>query len=254
MSGFLDVQRQFAAHLRDPRRPAPRGIEARRLDLYARLFYGNVEGFLATAFPVLRRITPDSRWHARVRDFFVRHRSSDPLFQHIAREFLAYLERRRPGRDDPPFLRELAHHEWVELALSYDVRELAAVSADPEGDLLAGVPVLSPLAWPHHYRYAVHRIGPDFRPRNAEPQGVHLVAWRNRADQVRFMEANVVTARLLQLMAAGRSIGRALLARIARELGHQQPELVIAQGGAILKDLAGRDIVLGTKPVKNKRR
>ena len=50
------------------------------------------------------------------------------------------------GADDFPFLLELAHYEWVELALSIDEREPADIAADPVGDLLEGRPVLSPLA------------------------------------------------------------------------------------------------------------
>ena len=117
---FQRLQYRFAAHLRDPRRhPAPRGIEARRMKIYRELFFNNVESFLATAFPVLRRITPEARWNAMARDFFARHESHQPLFRGIAAEFLRYLERER-GRvkGDPPFLRELAHYEWVELALA----------------------------------------------------------------------------------------------------------------------------------------
>ena len=68
LKAFQRVQYRFAAHLRDPKRnPAPRGIEPRRMKIYRELFYNNVEGFLANAFPVLRRITPDARWHVEDR-------------------------------------------------------------------------------------------------------------------------------------------------------------------------------------------
>lgn len=245
---FQRLQYRFAAHLRDPRKPAPRGLPPRAMKVYAELFYNNVEGFLASAFPVLRRITPEARWHALVRDFYARHRSRDPLFQHIAREFLDYLEHERGKvRGDRPFLRELAHYEWAELALALSTQELEPAPAGAEADLLEGVPRLSPLAWPLTYGFAVHRIAPQFLPKRPEAQPVHLVVYRNRRDEVKFMEANAVTARLLQLMARGRASGRTLLARIARELKHPQPDLVIRQGAAILQELAARDIVLGTK-------
>ena len=248
MKAFQQLQYRFAAHLRDPRKPAPRGMAPRRMRLYADLYYNNVEGFLSSAFPVLRRIMADARWHALARDFCRRHRPQDPLFRRIAREFLDYLEQERGRKKgDGPFLAELAHYEWVELALAGDPRELADAPADPRGDLLDGVPVLSPLAWPLTYSFAVHRIAPGFLPVRPEPKPVHLVAWRNRADEVKFMEGNDVTARLLQLMAQRPAQGRALLARIARELRHPEPELVIGQGAAILKGLAARDIVLGAR-------
>jgi uncharacterized protein len=247
MKPFQKIQYAFAAHLRDPQRHrAPRGIEPRRLKIYTELFYNNVEGFLANAFPVLRRITPDARWHALVRDYFSRHESREPLFHRIAEQFLKYLDTRR-AKDDPPFLRELAHYEWVELALSVAEAPVPATAVDPDGDLLDGVPLVSPLAWPLSYEFPVHRIGPDNQPAAPPAQPTHLVVWRNSDDDVKFMEVNGVTARLLQLMASRRRTGRQLLERIARELRHPQPEAVVREGAAILTGLRERGIIGGTK-------
>jgi uncharacterized protein len=245
---FKTLQYRFAAHLRDPKRNrAPAGIEARRMKIYRELFYNNVEGFLASAFPVLRRITPDARWHAMARDFFSRHRSHQPLFHGIAEEFLKYLEHERGKvRGDPPFLRELAHYEWVELALALAAEPGLAV--DAAGDLLDGVPAASKLAWLLSYEFPVHRIGPDFQPRKPGEGPTHLVVYRTSDDEVKFMEANAVTARLLQLIAPGRATGRQVLKRIAREMKHPHPETVIGQGAAILASLRQRGIILGTKP------
>lgn len=250
MKPFQKIQYAFAAHLRDPRRhKAPRGIEPRRMKIYTELFYNNVQGFLASAFPVLRRITPDARWNAMARDFFARHQSHQPLFHRIAAEFLAYLEHER-GRvkGDPPFLRELAHYEWVELALSVAEAPPSKQLADPDGDLLDQVPAVSPVAWSLSYAWPVHRIGPDYQPDVPPPQPTHLVVWRDADDEVKFMEANAVTARLLQLVGPGRTTGRKALARIARELKHPQPEVVIGEGAAILRGLRERGIILGTPP------
>lgn len=246
---FQRVQYRFAAHLRDPKRnKAPAGIEPRRMKIYTELFYNNVEGFLSTAFPVLRAITPDARWHALARDFFSRHESHEPLFHRIAAEFLKYLERERGTvRGDWPFLRELAHYEWVELALSVLDTRLTPALADPNGDLLERTPVLSPLAWSLAYTFPVHKIGPAFLPKKPDAQPAYLVVYRNRQDQVKFMEINAVTARLLELLQQRPASGRKLLGRLARELKHPQPQAVIEQGAAILAGLRERDIILGTR-------
>lgn len=249
MKPFQRLQYRFAAHLRDPQRfAAPRGIESRRMKIYTELFYNNVEGFLANAFPVLRRITSEACWHAMARDFFARHQSHQPLFHKIAEEFLKYLERER-GRvkGDPPFLRELAHYEWVELALSVAQDPPDEEPVDPDGDLMEQVPRVSPLAWSLSYEFPVHRISPDFQPDAPGGAPTHLVVYRNRQDEVKFMEINAVTARLLQLMAARRSTGRQLLLRLARELKHPQPEAVVAEGRTILSGLRERGIIGGTQ-------
>ena len=247
---FQKAQYEFAAHLRHPQNnSAPAGIEDRRLQIYRDLFYNNVEDFLGNAFPVLRKISTDEVWHRRVRDFYARHACREPQFYKIAEEFLRYLENERgENSDDPPFLRELCHYEWVELELSVSDLKLTPELADPNGDLLAGSPLVSPLACLLYYDYPVHRIGPEFQPQTLPDQPTYLIVHRDRQDDVHFMEINAVTARLMQLLDEDQhSIGRELLKCIAVELKHPQPETVVQAGAETLKDLRSRDIVLGTR-------
>ena len=247
---FRDSQLDFAAHIRDPEHaPAPEGVEDRRMAIYRELFFNNVSQLMGKSFPVLRRILGPERWAQIIRDWFVRHRSKTPLFLELPREFLQYLEHEREAApDDPPFMLELAHYEWVELALSIDEREPEVEGVDPDGDLLEGRPVLSPLAWPLVYRFPVHRVSPDFQPSEAPEEPTWLVVYRDRADKVGFLEINRVTARLIELISEGESArtGRACLEQIAGELGHPQPEVVVDGGRAILADLRERDVLLGT--------
>jgi hypothetical protein len=250
LKDFQRVQLQFAAHLRHPQHSAaPAGIEDRRLQIYRDLFYNNAEDFLSNAFPVLRRISSDEVWHRRVRDFYARHECQQPQFYKIAEEFLRYLETERGEHaDDPAFLRELCHYEWVELELSVSELKLSPELADPNGDLLDGRPFLSPLAWALSYDYPVHRIGPEFQPQAPGGQPTYLIVHRDRHDDVHFMEINAVTARLLQLLEEDTAAsGRDLLQRIAGELQHPQPQVVVQGGADTLKELRVRDIVIGTR-------
>jgi len=248
---FQRRQYELAAHIRNPEAsPGPRDVEDRRLGIYRELFYNNVEDLLAANFPVLRELLPDAQWHGLVRDFFARHRCRTPLFPEIGQELIAYLhDERSEAPGDPPFLLELAHYEWVELALAIGEEDRNALPADPNGDLARGVPVLSPLAWSLTYRYPVHRIGPDFQPSEPGEQPSRLVVYRDRQEQVCFLEVNAVTQRLLELMKekADQS-GLELLKRIADELKYPEPEQVVQTGLALLADLRRRDIILGTRP------
>lgn len=217
--------------------------------IYRELFYNNVEGFLSGTFPVLRSLYSDTHWHLLVRDYFSHHRAQTPLFLEIPREFLNWLENERtPRKDDMPFLHELAHYEWVELALSISEESTDAPEINPDGDLLKGIPVLSPLAWHLSYRFPVHQIGPDFMPQQPGEQPTTLVVYRDREDAVNFLEVNAVTKRLLELVSDNSSeSGEQLLGRIATEMSHPQPEVVIAGGAEILAGLSAKDIVLGTR-------
>lgn len=249
------LQRDFAAHIRDPdHHPAPDDVENRRMAIYRRLFFNNLSSLLSGNFPVLRSLYGDQDWAALVRDFYAEHHCQTPLFPELAREFLRYLQdvrgARHPGaaRQDPPFMLELAHYEWVELALSLDERELGDVAADPAGDMLQGRPVLSPLAWPLSYRYPVHRIRPDYQPQAAPAEATHLLVYRDRRDDVKFMLLNEVTQLLLQTLQAEPDLsGTELLRRVARSIAHPDPERVVEAGAGVLADLRARDVLLGTR-------
>ena len=248
---FTRRQYEFAANIRDPdQNPAPDDIEDRRMDIYRELFYNNVESFLSGTFPVLHEILDDSAWHAMVRAYFRDHRSHTPLFLEIPREFLNWLDNERSAQaDDLPFLKELAHYEWVELALSISEEKPVLDNIDPAGDLLTGIPVLSPLAWHLAYQYPVHRIGPGFQPESPGEQPTCLVVYRDRNDEVGFLEINPVTKRLLELIDADSDVtGAEILRRIALEMAHPQPDVVVQGGLDIMRSLREREILLGTKP------
>ncbi|ARN75288.1 DNA-binding domain-containing protein [Oceanicoccus sagamiensis] len=244
------VQRQLASHIRNPEKVAgPEGLEPRRLKIYQDLFYKNIENFIANGFPILRSLIADDPWHQMVRDFMVHHQCHTPYFLEISQEFLLYLQNQRQAQaTDPLFMQELAHYEWVELALDVADEDVASFDGDTEGDLLAGLPQVSPLAWSLAYQFPVHKIGVEYQPTEAAEQPTFLIVYRNRQDQVGFMEANSVTARLLELLQEeGAHSGEQVLQQVAQEMQHPDPQQVVAGGLAILQQLQSLDIILGTK-------
>ncbi len=164
------TQRQqyaFTAHLRDPQgSPAHREWKTVAWAFTAIWFSAMWKCSLSANFPVIRTLYDAAAWNALTRDFLREHRCHTPLFPEFGREFLRYVEaRQQRGADDPPFMLELAHYEWAELALTLDEHDIASIAHDPAGDPLNGVPVLSPLAWVLGYRFPVQLIGPGFSSR-----------------------------------------------------------------------------------------
>lgn len=245
---FQQLQYQFAAHIRDPLQAAPSQIEDRRMKIYRELFFNNIESFLANGFPVLRSLMSDESWQALARDFFSRHQCHTPYFLEISQEFLTYLQSERCEQaGDFPFMLELAHYEWLELAMDVDPDCIPATGFNPEGDLLQGQPVLSPLVNVACYEYPVHHISRDFIPQAPSEQPHYLIIYRNSADQVRFMEINAVTARMLVLLQEVPGLtGRDVIQRLQQELQHPQPEVVVEGGRQALQHLRRAGIVLGT--------
>ncbi|MBF6024235.1 DNA-binding domain-containing protein [Lysobacter niastensis] len=242
-SRLREQQLSLTRHLRDPQgQPAPAGIEERRLAVYRDLLFNNVENLLSGNFPVISRLLGESRWKTLVREFFRDHRCQTPLFPELPREFLRFLESREPN--DPPFLLELAHYEWVELALQ--IAETDGPAYDPQGDLLDGVPVLSPLAWYLAYRWPVHQIGPDHQPDTPPPAPTLLLLRRESDGTVRFSTLSPLAFRLLQRLgeASGLS-GREQLQALALEAGDANVTAFLEQGQLLLEQMHATGVVLG---------
>jgi hypothetical protein len=248
---FQQLQRQLTGYVRDPAAQAPpMGVEPRRLKIYQELFFNNIEGFVSGTFPVLRSLYSAERWQALVREFMVAHYCQTPYFLEISQEFLAFIQHRPLRADDPAFLVELAHYEWVELALDVAEDDVDAVELIRDGDLLVQQPVLSPVAWPLAYQYPVHKLGPSYQPEVAPAEPSYLVVYRNRADEVKFMELNDVSARLLALLQERASVsGEQTLRQLATELHHPNPEQVISSGLDLFEQFRCCDIVLGSRPL-----
>jgi hypothetical protein len=245
--GTLDAQQALAAWIRDPgHAAAPAGVDPRRLRVYADLFFNNMSSLLGSTFPVLRGVLGDDGWPALVRDFLREHAARTPVFTEVARELLRYLERRGDaGHVDPPWLLELAHYEWLELALQLSTERPDDTPHDPGGDLRTGTPVLSPLAWPVAYDWPVHRIAPGALPAAAVP--TYLLLHRDPAGDVQFHELGALAFHLLHRLAeGGHGSGEAVLGALAAELGSGDPDAFIDEGIALLERHRADGIILGT--------
>lgn len=245
---FAEYQNAFAARLRDPRAaPLPPGAPARRVRVYEELLYNNLEGFLLACYPISRKLLGARAWKQTVRRFFAEHRCHSPLFRDIPRAFFDWMAARHAQLFPAlPFLAEFMHYEWLELSVSVapDEADQAAIEAD--GDLLAGRPALNPTARVACYRYPVHRIGPRFMPDKPDGESWCYLLHRDGNDDVRFAVLNPVTARLVGLLRETRLCGREVLARIAAELKHPQPEALAEAGRHLLHELRLSGALLGT--------
>ena len=246
MSTLHEQLHALARHVRDPAaHSGPPGIEARRLKIYSDLVYNNLDGLLAGNFPVIRKTLGDEAWSALVRGFLARHRSHTPLFTELGREFIDHLESDAGIDPARPWLPELAHYEWAELGLQLSDAVLPA--HDPDGDLLDGVPVLSPLAWPLAYRWPVHTIGPGFEADGPPPEPTLVLLHRETDGRIHFSMLSPLLYRLLELVGANdASNGRALLRQLADEAGQGDFNAFLDQARPMLARLRAEGTWPGT--------
>jgi len=245
------LQTSFAAHIRDPQNvAAPEGIEDRRMGIYRDLFFNNICNFLSSNFPVLRTLYTESGWITLCREFYRDYRCHTPLFPELPQEFLKYLQDHRQNHaGDPPFMLELAHYEWVELALTLDETDVDSIEVNPDGDLLNGIPVLSPLVLPLSYQYPVHQIRADFQPQTAPEIATYLLVWRQQDYTIKFMQLNETSMLLVQKLQEETAMsGRELLKAVAGTINHPKPEVVYAAGKTLLYELKEKQVILGTRP------
>ena len=241
---FQRFQYAFTAHLRNPgANPVPPGVDARRMRIYGRLVYENLDGFLLRCFPVTRDVLGPRQWSRLVRAFLIAHRSRSPLFHQIAGEFIEFLASKGAIPESyPAFLLELAHYEWMELALSTSTGMPDWKMIDATGNLLEGRPLLNPVLANLCYHWPVHHIRPRARITQAE---TYLLLFRDADDEVQFSEINAFTARLIDLLVLEEHTGRAALEIITIESRHPSPEVVTQGGLKIMTDLQARGALLG---------
>lgn len=248
---FQQYQLQFSGHIRNPDAVAkPERVPADRMRVYRALVFDNLDATLGACFPLCKRIVGKRRWRQLIRGFLVHHQARSPLFRQISEEFLVFLET-LPGiagsPELPPFFSSLAHYEWVELAVSAAETPELPVIVDSAGDLLHDRPVLAGALMLLTYDYPVQQISPRFQPQVPLATPVNLLVFRDAAEEVRFVEINAVTARLLALLQAQKLTGLQALEQIASELDHPQPLAIIDFGSKVLADLKAQGVILGAQ-------
>ncbi len=236
MSELLNLQKAFTGHLRDPdHMPVPTGLDERRMGIYSELIFNNLSALLCDFFPVINSILSEEEWEAMIRAFFISHQSQTPYFPQISGEFVEYLSNRQISDGLPDFLNELAHYEWIELALYTLEEDLPAAPVDE--DAIGNTPLaLSPLAQPIAYRYPVHQISPDFQPEEPPDNPTFLLVTRDANESIHFFELQPLSFQLLhEIQENPGLVAEEWLSAAADELGHENKSEFIRNGVALLK-------------------
>jgi len=243
---FKAKQNEFSAYIRDPfNNPRPADVKQERIETYRELFFNNVDSFLSNNFPVLKTILNDQQWFELSQDFFSNHASSSPYFSEIPEEFIDFLQNERKNEDDLPFLLELVHYEWVEMALSIAKENIKTNTNDFIENLVQQTIALSPLAWPLAYQFPVQEISPSFLPTKTPEEPTYLLVYRDTDDEVQFMKTPPITFRLLQIVQDNEGITcKNCLKQIVEESAHPEPDTLFSSGLLAIKDLAEKNIII----------
>ncbi len=237
---FQQVQYHFVAYLRSPlQNEKPADVEQERLNVYRELLFNNVSAFVSSAFPVLKSLYTESAWQQRLQLFFAGYRCESPFFLSIAMSFLDFLqEQYQIQSDDPVFMLELAHYEWLELELATRKAEVGMTVVDLKQQALQ----LSDLASVQAYQYPVHKICVEFQP--TETEASFLLIHRNQDDEVKFIALNQLTTLLLQVLAQQPGLRLTeLVGQLSAYVPQLDPSQLLSGAQTILHDFAEKGIV-----------
>lgn len=176
------------------------GVEQRRLKIYQELFFNNVEGFCTSAFPVFKSLLDENQWRQLIAEFFVEHECETPHFVEISQEFLSFIAETKQDALPYPYMIELAHYEWVELAASVadgltEIKPLSKPVMDVSFDVPEATYALS-------YQYPVHLISAENKE-EVEVEPTNLLVYRDGELNVQFVltdQISVIAIQLLQQM------------------------------------------------------
>lgn len=237
MKSFQKNQLAFTHYLRT----STAFPEKRNISIYRDLVYKRISGLIGDSFPITKNIIADDEWQAMIRDFIAKHRSQTPYFLEICQEFLVYLmNERQPLESDHNILLELAHFEWIQLALDVaDTDMLEQHSSTPTENVEWQA---SPLAAGLTYSYPVHLADECYIPNTAQP--VHIIAYRDRSDTVNTLITDAFNLRVFQLLQENRNINCFQLHEvISRELSNHHITITPSKLLSVISELAQREIV-----------
>jgi len=241
-SSLVQQQTTMGLYLRDPEHNAPpTEMEPARAQVYRDLVFANLSSLLSGTFPVLVKVLGDEHWRSLVRIFLRDYRARTPKFGEIAQEFVEFLASEPLALADgswPPFMVELAHYEWVEMALQQSDAEPVAAG---DATLLLDRPLqVSPLAWPLAYAWPVQRVGPDYQPDVLPAQPTLLLVRRAEDWGVKFSELSPLAWRLLLLVGEYPELtGLELLQGLAVEAGAVGSSEFLEGGLVLLRQMHG---------------
>ncbi|QYK02899.1 HvfC family RiPP maturation protein [Shewanella psychrotolerans] len=243
---FTAVQQSFIDHIRDPSMPIPLGTDTRRMKIYRELFFNNIKGFVSNAFPVLCSLYEEQQWEALVQQFFANHDCKTPIFIEIAGEFLVFLQHEyQPTEVDDAFMLELAHYEWLELLVATERDNPLHYQID-ESDLDTAKLCVSASAKVAQYCFDVQRISPDYRPCSASEQPNFFCIYRDKQDEVCFLQLNPLTAQVLAYIEQNRMVKFEQLSQwLITTFTQIESHVLISGARQLLVEMIGKGIVKG---------
>ncbi|WP_367608114.1 DUF2063 domain-containing protein [Legionella sp. W05-934-2] len=165
------------------------------LSLYQSLIHNNLNSVVSPCFPVLQSILDKAQWHALIDRFLQNYHAQHPAYHRVPEQFVEFLSQ----LDDLPypFVDELAHYEWLELAVETAELPSAPIAlSKPIEETMFKMPPSARFQW---YDYPVHLIDPTNILAMRDPTA--LVVYRPyHQRQIEFMKIDLLACHCLHFL------------------------------------------------------
>ncbi|GGY77031.1 DUF2063 domain-containing protein [Cellvibrio zantedeschiae] len=245
MKSFQHTQLAFTEYLRgNTSGDSANDKKSRQEEIYRDLIYKNISQCISDVFQTTKSIIPESEWEAMIREFIKIHPSHTPYFLEICQEFLAYfVNTRKLQPTDYPFIIELMHFEWIQLAIDIadlSLPETTCIPEPAESSLWNASPFVVGLT----YSYPVHIIDKDYLPIEQTAQPTYLLVHRKRNDDLEILETDGLSLRIIQLLQAHEKINYSQIFQLlAEELDNHTKEILLPRVLSVLRTLAQDELI-----------
>ncbi|WP_119343743.1 HvfC family RiPP maturation protein [Facilibium subflavum] len=204
---LLQAQHKFTQNIRKQCIKHPiQGVTEERMQLYQKLVYNNIEGVIRRTFPITISILSQPQWHDLIKSFLAKYPAKSPFFCELSKQFVEYITGVENSMLAYPFLQELIHYEWLELAVEISQNVQQKTASLTLNDRLT----LAPSAKLGVYQYPVHQISPDFLPEKPGDQPVFLLVYQDASFAVQFIQLNLISAYLAEILQQPQTLQQAL--------------------------------------------
>ena len=222
-----DQQIAFTQCLRHPSiAEMPVGVAPERMAIYRELIRNNLLGFVESTFPVSASLLPQALWNALCNDFMASARCQSPHFMDIPAHFLEHVAQLHwPQLAEYPWLGELLHFEWMELAV--DVAETdEGLTSDPIHSNASGWHVTANV-WPMAYQWPVANWSASTNLEDIEKGLQGVLFWRDQDLRTRMLTTTPLTLAVVDRLKASPWQTTSQLVAWATDAGVTDPETSI---------------------------
>lgn len=195
-------QNAFTQCLRHPSiTEMPVGVSPDRMAIYRELIRNNLLGFVESTFPVSASLLPQALWDSLCNDFVASARCKSPRFIDIPAHFLEHVAQLDwPQLAEYPWLEELMHFEWMELAV--DVAETdEELTPDSIHSSASGWHVTAHV-WPMAYQWPVANWSASTTREDIEKGLQGVLFWRDQELRTRMLTTTPLTLALVDQLKA----------------------------------------------------